>query len=709
MEQIASKDLDRINSNWGVCDMAAPIAFGSSVLVNSQTGNAQTDSAVAVLSSGQMVVTWREGATSDIKYRLLNTDGTYAGPELTANALSANLSVPKIAALDGGGFTIVWRSDSASASAPDSFYRVFNASGTPVGVTAAQESTAHATTSGPQTNPSVVSAPGGGFYVGWEDGNTTVTGLPSSSAGMVRAFDATGAAIAGTLTRISGPWGGDFTPQMARTPSGHAFVWDDDLGPTVTLNGNDGIYTTVISGVISGTQGDGGSRIDSGTNREANRNPDIAEFKISGVGGNLAIVWEDYLALQYDILIAGDPQTINSNTAGDQISPAIAGLAGGGFAVVWTDAATTSPVIRGRVYASVGAPVSLEFTIADDLAAQQFKPDIAALPDGRFVVTLTAPDGSSGGIYSRIFDPRTAAAVWTGTSGNDQYGGTPFGDVLVAGGGDDYVNAGAGNDLVYGGIGNDTMRGADGNDYMLGGDGNDIMYGEAGSNSLFGEEGDDQIFAGNIVSQLLDGGNGNDVLWGGSGADYLVGGEGNDTLVGYGGANSLYGGNGADLLIGGDDGSVLDGGEGNDTLYGGAGNDYIVGGGGADILVGGGGNDYLFGVDGNDALYAGNQTDYIYSNGGNDFIYTDDIGFSYTDYVYIGLGTGVDTVADFRAIGAGADVVVVSGGLLTSFSQVQPLISQQGVYTVISLSAGDQLYLYNVTASQLSASNFILL
>ncbi len=688
--------------------MAAPVSFGPSILVNSQTGNSQYDSSIAVLSSGLMVATWRDNVGNSIKYRLLNTDGTPAGAELTANTITNNNSVPKVAALDGGGFAIVWREDSSSSSTPDSRYRVFDANGTPTGVTAGQEAYAHAVIAGPQTNPSVVSAPGGGFYVGWEDGNTAVTLLPSSSAGMARAFDATGAAIAGTLTRVSGPWGGDFTPQMARFDGGFVFAWDDDLGPTNPLNGNDGIYFQTYWGSIPGTFGGGGTRADSGAYREANRNPDATTFKTVN-GEYIGIAWEDYTSSQYDIRFLNNTAVINSSTAGDQISPAIAGLAGGGFAVVWTDAATTSTVIRGRVYTDFNAPTSLEFTIADDIIAQQSKPDIAALPDGRFVVSLTAPDGGGTGIWTRIFDPRTAAAVWTGTSGNDQYGGTPFGDVLNASAGNDYVNSGAGDDLVYGGTGNDTIRGADGNDYILGGDGNDIIYGEAGSNTLFGEVGDDQIFAGNVLSQVLDGGAGNDALWGGSGADYMIGGDDNDTLVGYGGANSLYAGDGADLLIGGDDGSVLDGGEGNDTLYGGAGNDYIVGGGGDDVLVGGGGSDYLFGIGGNDAIYAGNQTDYIYSNAGNDFIYTDDIGLAYTDYVYVGFGTGVDTVADFRATGPGADVVVITGGLLTSFAQVQPLISQQGVYTVINLSANDQLYLYNVTASQLTANNFILL
>jgi Ca2+-binding RTX toxin-like protein len=78
-------------------------------------------------------------------------------------------------------------------------------------------------------------------------------------------------------------------------------------------------------------------------------------------------------------------------------------------------------------------------------------------------------------------------------------------------------------------------------------------------------------------------------------------------------------------------------------------NDYAVGGELNDIIATDGGSDYIFGLGGNDSIYAGAGIDYIYSNQGNDFIYTDDIGVSYTDYLYAGGGTGVDTVADFNS------------------------------------------------------------
>ena len=201
----------------------------------------------------------------------------------------------------------------------------------------------------------------------------------------------------------------------------------------------------------------------------------------------------------------------------------------------------------------------------------------------------------------------------------------------------------------------------------------------------------------------------------------MIGGDSDDTLVGgVSGQDSLYGGPGNDYIVAANInndgvGSVLDGGAGANQLYSlvGSGNDYAVGGEGIDIIATGAGSDYIFGNDGNDTIVAGTGTDYIYSGAGNDFIYTDDLVNNSQDFVYVsglsGFGTGVDTVADFTP-GAGGDVAVIVGTPgLTSFAQVQAKMTDVGFYTVIDLSATDQLYLYNVDPGQLTANNFLFL
>ncbi|WP_323716917.1 calcium-binding protein [Paracoccus aminovorans] len=112
-------------------------------------------------------------------------------------------------------------------------------------------------------------------------------------------------------------------------------------------------------------------------------------------------------------------------------------------------------------------------------------------------------------------------AVYTGTSGNDNFLGT------------------TGDDSIYGYGGTDNLFGKSGNDYMDGGDGSD---------KLFGEDGHDTII-------------------GGTGLDYIVGGNGNDFLCGGDDMDTLYGDDGDDYI---------DGGKGMDYIYAGYGNDTIV-------------------------------------------------------------------------------------------------------------------------------------
>ncbi len=324
-----------------------------------------------------------------------------------------------------------------------------------------------------------------------------------------------------------------------------------------------------------------------------------------------------------------------------------------------------------------------------------------------------------------------------GLTGNDTLYGNAGDDTIEGGEGSDFISGGDGNDLLFsmaqndpngsivgdtisGDAGDDTVYGSGGNDYLSGGEGNDQIYAGAGDDTVFGGDGLDIIYSGagndyiqadGGASSILSGDDGNDTIYGGTGDDYMIGGAGDDVMVGLGGINSMYGGAGNDYMVAGDGvGSVIDGGAGANSLWGGSGNDYAVGGEGSDTLVMFGGDDYIFGNAGNDAIYAGGGTDYIYGGAGNDFIYTDDIGSSFKDYLYVGPGTGIDTVADFT-VGSGrsGDVIVMVGTSARSFDAVMAASNQVGVYTVIPISSTDQLYLYNVSKFQLTNSNFLFL
>ena len=67
--------------------------------------------------------------------------------------------------------------------------------------------------------------------------------------------------------------------------------------------------------------------------------------------------------------------------------------------------------------------------------------------------------------------------------------------------------------------------------------------------------------------------------------------------------------------------------------------------------------------------------------------------------------TGVQTCA--LPISAHDTLVISAGTAIASFADVQSKAVQVGVYTVLSLSATDQVYLYNVQPFQLTANDFI--
>ncbi|MGD9617492.1 MAG: calcium-binding protein, partial [Alphaproteobacteria bacterium] len=316
----------------------------------------------------------------------------------------------------------------------------------------------------------------------------------------------------------------------------------------------------------------------------------------------------------------------------------------------------------------------------------------------------------------------TAAEVvdFQGQGGDDSFTvsdltGTTITQVLFSGGvGNDTLNAGAATTTI-------SADGGIDNDFIFTGSADDVIAGGAGLDKLFGGGGNDLIFDDTGASSEINGEAGNDTITGGSGNDYITGGEGNDIIVGgTDGQDSLFGSAGDDYIVAADAdnngiGSVLDGGAGANQLYAlvGVGNDYAVGGEGADIIATGAGSDFIFGIGGNDTIVAGTGTDYIYGGAGNDFIYTDDLITNSTDYVYVsglsGFGTGIDTVADFT-FGAGGDVaVILSTPGLTSFADVQANMIDADVYTVINLSASDQLFLYNIDPFQLTADNFLFL
>jgi hypothetical protein len=79
---------------------------------------------------------------------------------------------------------------------------------------------------------------------------------------------------------------------------------------------------------------------------------------------------------------------VNTTTAGAQSQPSVAVLPDGGTVVAWTDFGPEPNVVRIQRYDAFGAPFGGEVTVGN--AADNGRPLVAALPDGRYAVAWTS-------------------------------------------------------------------------------------------------------------------------------------------------------------------------------------------------------------------------------------------------------------------------------------------------------------------------------
>jgi Ca2+-binding RTX toxin-like protein len=159
----------------------------------------------------------------------------------------------------------------------------------------------------------------------------------------------------------------------------------------------------------------------------------------------------------------------------------------------------------------------------------------------------------------------------------------------------------------------------------------------------------------------------------------ITGTDAGETLRGEKGkTNSISGLGGNDVLLGMEQGDIISGGTGDDRIGGGGGGDFLYGDAGNDTIKGGGGSDYLQGDRGDDQL----------SGGGG------------VDQFAIQKNKGLDTILDYRD---GVDKLATFN---VTFEKLT--IAQQGADTVIRSGSTAIALLKNVSASSITADDFVV-
>lgn len=210
--------------------------------VNSHTDGYQRLARVSELSDGRFVVVWdsdgQDGSNQGIYGQVLASDGSKIGGEFQVhdNVLNSQIE-PDIAALNDGGFVVVWQDGSEAFSAGaghDVAARIYDANGQPVGSSFRVNNTLY---DGNQTSPAIEALPDGGFFVVW--------GSEADNSVYGQKFDASGNSSGAPITIAETTVTEDWEPQLT-------VLEDGGVAVTWQFSQSSGGYTGVKTRVIFG-------------------------------------------------------------------------------------------------------------------------------------------------------------------------------------------------------------------------------------------------------------------------------------------------------------------------------------------------------------------------------------------------------------------------------------------------------------------------
>eukprot|EP01030_Chromulinospumella_sphaerica_P013855 gene13855-13640_t len=365
---------------------AAGVPAGAEFLINTATGGAQSNgpvregAQVEALSDGGFLVIWHaaDNHGAGVFYQRFDAEGDKVGGEVMANTGNyiGDQYVPQIRAFEGG-FQLVWHSTGGDGDGWAVYQKTFALEEAIVRV--GGENLVNTATGFNQRMPQIASDDDGSWVVVWQS-QTTYNSGDGSGLGLIgQRFNADGSKAGGEFivnTTTAGDQPHDTGWQLTRLEDGRFLVVWGAYGQS-----GDGDYVSI--GQVFNADG-------------------------SKSGGEFRI---------------------NTATSGEQIYPAIAALADGGFVATYRayyqDGGISYDVFAQR-FDAAGAKVGAEFrvSVADSVNTSdgsEHQGRVLGLTDGGFVVLFadSGNDGSGEGLYARRYD--AAGALLGGTN----FDGTP--------------------------------------------------------------------------------------------------------------------------------------------------------------------------------------------------------------------------------------------------------------------------------------------
>lgn len=445
---------------------AAGTKTGTEFLVNTTTLGAQDQPVITTLADGRFVIVWRDASgigdnsAAGLRAQVFSSSGAKIGSEILVNDYTLNTQAfASITATANGGFAIAWQDNSLLAHDASGYgirAQMFDADGAKLGA----DFIMNGNITGNQTAPAIVGLAGGGIAAAWAD--SAPNGIDPDGGLVSRVFTPyTGSATSVDLVgpgvvqgAIEHTGVGRLVPEGALNAlysfnivddsTGGAFRIDGDIltvadtdrldsaaggSASLTLEVDDGlggIFTSTLTFAVAATTDT--HRFSAGSEARLNiettgNQQQLAMARLAD--GRMISVWSDAsltgdtsgTGLKGRLLDdegkpVGTEFLVNGQTAGAQDSPAVAGLAAGGFVVAWTDASgtadTSSTGIKARLFNSDGVATGAEFLVNTATAGIQAQASVAALADGTFVVTwrddsLTGGDSSVSSIKARHY------------------------------------------------------------------------------------------------------------------------------------------------------------------------------------------------------------------------------------------------------------------------------------------------------------------
>ena len=392
-------------------------------LVNTYTNNHQIDPSIAVLSDGNVVVTWssygQNGALYGVYVQVFSPAGDKVGSEIQVNqSTTVSQRSPSAAALPDGGFALVWVGERPSTApiiqaglivvtnslpryTADIFGRRFNLDGSPRG-----DEFRVSSGNDPCANPAIAVSASGAFAVSWSQKDTMTKS--NSWDVFARCFHAD-ATPANSDERVNTyTYSEQYAPKICSEGSDYLVVW--------TSFGQDGAREGVYGQFLSGAGNLIGGELRVNTTTASRQ---IHPAVVSDGGGHFLVVWSSFIGgvSSFDLLaqrfgIAAQP--LQSMSAPFVYAPFVVDTS----ATYQPQLLVSWPALEGLPVTAYEVYVDGSTTPAATITSNTWTlTGLAPSSTHSFQVDYVATDGRRSAL-----SPAASGATWSGAN----YGGVPF-------------------------------------------------------------------------------------------------------------------------------------------------------------------------------------------------------------------------------------------------------------------------------------------